>query len=301
MSDGFLSTLQKALGDDYIVERELAAGGQSRLFLASDAQLPRQVVIKLLPPELAGEVALKRFKREIAVMVKLQHPYIVPILGMGASADIIWYAMPFIDGDSLETRLRAGPLSLGGGLRVLLEISDALAHAHEIGVVHRDLKPANVLFQSGHALLADFGVAHARLESMRQSNGVSLAEARKSLAAGAGGRLTDKGFAVGTPGYMAPEQFHGDEPADARADIYALSMLGYEALTGKAPFAEFKGARMMVAHFTEMPKPAHELRPDIPEAIARVLEKGMAKEPDDRFPNAAGFRDALGDALGPRW
>lgn len=296
MSDSFLTTLQQALGDDYVVERELTAGGQSRLFLASDAQLPRQVVIKLLPPELAGDVALKRFKREIAVMVKLQHPHIVPILGMGASDQIIWYAMPFIDGDSLEHRLRSGPLSVRDGVRVLHEVSDALAHAHEIGVVHRDLKPANVLFQSGHAVLADFGVAHARLESLRQSNGVTFGEVRKSLAM-SGGRLTDKGFAVGTPGYMAPEQFHGDEPADARADVYALSMLGYEILTGKAPFAEYKGARMMVAHFTEMPVPAHEVRPEIPEAIARVLEKGMAKEPDDRYPNAAGFRDALG----PRW
>lgn len=296
MSDDFFASLQHALGDDYVVERELTAGGQSRLFLASDAQLPRQVVIKLLPPELAGEVALKRFKREIAVMVKLQHPHIVPILGMGASDQIIWYAMPFIDGDSLEHRLRNGALPIKEAVRVLHEVSDALAHAHEVGVVHRDLKPANVLFQSGHAVLADFGVAHARLETLRESNGVSLSEVRKSLASGTY-RLTDKGFAVGTPGYMAPEQFHGDEPADARADVYALSMLGYEMLTGKAPFAEYKGARMMVAHFTEMPVPAHEVRPDVPEQIARVLEKGMAKEPDDRFPNAAGFRDALG----PRW
>lgn len=296
MSEDFLASLQRALGDDYVVERELTAGGQSRLFLASDAQLPRQVVIKLLPPELAGEVALKRFKREIAVMVKLQHPHIVPILGMGATDEIIWYAMPFIDGESLEHRLRSGPLPVKEAVRVLHEVSDALAHAHEVGVVHRDLKPANVLFQSGHAVLADFGVAHARLETLRQSNGVSLAEARKSMASGSY-RLTDKGFAVGTPGYMAPEQFHGDEPADARADVYALSMLGYEMLTGKAPFSEYKGARMMVAHFTEMPPPAHEVRSDVPETIARVLEKGMAKEPGDRFANAAGFRDALG----PRW
>lgn len=296
MADSFLDTLQHALGDDYVLERELTAGGQSRLFLARDAQLPRKVVIKLLPPELAGEVALKRFKREIAVTVQLQHPHIVPILGMGAGEHLIWYAMPFINGDSLELRLRSGPLSLRDGVRVLHEVSDALAHAHEIGVVHRDLKPANVLFQSGHAVLTDFGVAHARLESMRQSNGVSLSEARKSLAVSAN-RLTDKGFAVGTPGYMAPEQFHGDEPADARADVYALSMLGYEILTGKAPFAEYKGARMMVAHFTEMPPLAHEIRPEIPEPLARVLEKGMAKEPEDRFSNAAGFRDALG----PRW
>lgn len=296
MQDAFLRALQKALGDDYVVERELTAGGQSRLFLARDAQLPRQVVIKLLPPELAGEVAMRRFEREIAVLVKLQHPHIVPILGMGAGEGIIWYAMPYIDGDSLEHRLRNGALPIRDGLRILHEISDALAHAHEIGVVHRDLKPGNVLFQSGHAVLADFGVAHARSELMRLSTGITLGEVRRSQAIG-GHRLTDKGFAVGTPGYMAPEQFHGDEPADARADVYSLAMLGYEILTGTPPFAGYKGARMMVAHFTEMPQAAHELRREIPEAISRVLEKGMAKEPADRYPNAGQFRDALG----PRW
>lgn len=293
MSDTFLATLQAALGDDYVVERELTAGGQSRLFLASDAQLPRHVVIKLLPPELAGEVALKRFKREIAVLVKLQHPHIVPIIGMGSNAELIWYVMPYVEGESLEARLARGPLDVPEGVRVLHEVSDALAHAHSIGVVHRDLKPANVLFQSGHAVLADFGVAHARLEVLRHSNGATLGELRRSLSSSAG-RLTDKGFRVGTPGYMAPEQFSNDEPADARADVYALAMVGYEILTGRAPFAEYKGARMMVAHFTEMPAPAHTVRPGIPEAVSRVLEKGMAKEPDDRFPHAAGFRDALG-------
>lgn len=293
MTDAFLATLQAALDGEYVVERELTAGGQSRLFLASDAELPRQVVIKLLPPELAGEVALKRFKREIAVLVKLQHPHIVPIIGMGATDEMMWYVMPYISGASLEERLKAGPLPLDEGREALYEISDALAHAHGIGVVHRDLKPANVLFQGGHAVLGDFGVAHARLEMLRSSSGASLGEMRKSLASSAG-RLTDKGFAVGTPGYMAPEQFHGDDPADARADVYALAMVGYEILTGRAPFAEYKGARLMVAHFTEMPVPAHELRPEIPEAVARVLEKGMAKEPDDRYADASAFRDALG-------
>lgn len=293
MSDAFLTTLQAALGDEYVVERELTAGGQSRLFLASDAELPRKVVIKLLPPELAGEVALKRFKREIAVLVKLQHPHIVPIIGMGATDDIIWYVMPYIPGESLEERLRPGPMPLREGMRVLHEVADALAHAHEIGVVHRDLKPANVLFQSGHAVLADFGVAHARLEMIRESSGVPLGTVRKSLAT-SGGRLTDKGFAVGTPGYMAPEQFHGDEPADARADVYALAMLGYEILTGRAPFAEYRGARLMVAHFTEMPRPAHEVNAEIPQPIAQLLERGMAKEPDQRFANAGDFREALG-------
>lgn len=293
MADAFLATLQAALDGEYVVERELTAGGQSRLFLASDAELPRQVVIKLLPPELAGEVALKRFKREIAVLVKLQHPHIVPIIGMGASDEMMWYVMPYIAGASLEERLRGGPMPLDAGLEALHEIADALAHAHGIGVVHRDLKPANVLFQGGHAVLGDFGVAHARLEMLRSSSGTSLGAMRKSLASAAG-RLTDKGFAVGTPGYMAPEQFQGDDPADARADVYALAMVGYEILTGRAPFAEYRGARLMVAHFTEMPTPAHEVRPEIPEAVSRVLEKGMAKEPDDRYPDAAAFRDALG-------
>lgn len=293
MADAFLAKVQEALGDDYVVERELTAGGQSRLFLATDSKLPRQVVIKLLPPELAGAVALARFKREIAVLVKLQHPHIVPIIGMGASDEMMWYVMPYIAGASLEDCLRAGPLPLADGLEILHEIADALAHAHGIGVVHRDLKPANVLFQGGHAVLGDFGVAHARLEMLRSSSGASLGEIRKSLAS-SGGRLTDKGFAVGTPGYMAPEQFQGDDPADTRADVYALAMVGYEILTGRAPFAEYKGARLMVAHFTEMPRPANELRPEIPEAVAKVLEKGMAKEPSDRYPDAAAFRDALG-------
>ncbi len=292
MTDDFSARLQAALGGAYVLERELVAGGQSRLFLASDAFLPRHVVIKLLPPELAGEVALKRFKREIAVMVKLQHPHIVPIIGMGAANDLLWYVMPFIDGESLEDRLKRGPLPLRDAMQTVFQLADALAHAHEIHVVHRDLKPANVLYQSGHAMLADFGVAHARLESIRSSTGVSLSEARKSLAT-TGGRLTDKGFAVGTPAYMAPEQFVGEEPADARADVYALAMVAYETLTGKAPFSEYKGARKMVAHFTEMPPPAHSLRPEIGPEISTILERGMAKDPDHRFPTAAEFRDAL--------
>ncbi len=294
MPDAFLPRLQAALGGSYTVERELTAGGQSRLFLATDANLPRQVVIKLLPPELAGDVAQQRFKREIAVLVKLQHPHIVPIIGMGSTPDLMWYVMPFVEGESLEARLAQGPPPIAEGIRILHEVADALAHAHSVGVVHRDLKPANVLFQSGHAVLADFGVAHARLEGLRTSAGLTLGAMRRSVQIGAMGRLTDKGFAVGTPGYMAPEQFVGDDPADARADVYALAMVGYEILTGKAPFAEYKGARMMVAHFTELPPLAHTLRAEIPEPLAKVLEQGMAKEPADRFETAAGFRDALG-------
>lgn len=297
MEDAFLTRLQAALEGDYILERELTAGGQSRLFLATDASLPRRVVIKILPPELAGEVALARFKREIAVLVKLQHPHIVPIIGMGSTDNLIWYVMPFVEGESLDARIARGPLPIRDAVRILHEVADALAHAHAIGIVHRDLKPANVLFQSGHAVLADFGVAHARLEGLRSSSGLSLSEIRKSNPMFHVPRLTDKGFAVGTPGYMAPEQFVGDEPADARADVYALAMLGYEMLTGTLPFSQYKGARQMVAHFTEMPPLATTVRGEIPEAMARVLEQGMMKDPNQRQATAAEFRDALG----PRW
>ncbi len=296
MPDTLVSRLQAALGDEYEIERELAAGGQSRLFLAHDRQLPRKVVIKLLPPELAGPIPAERFRREIAVLVALQHPHIVPLLATGHAEDLLWYVMPYVPGESLAERLTHGALPVRDALRTLHEVADALAHAHAAKVVHRDLKPANVLFQSQHALLADFGVAHARLEGMRTSAGLALGELRRSIAL-SNGRLTEQGFAVGTPGYMAPEQFIGDEPADARADIYSLAMLGYEMLTGRAPFAEFKGARLMVAHFTELAPRADVVRAEVPAEIAAVLERGMAKEPADRYPDGAAFRDALGS----RW
>ena len=296
MHDDLLTRLQAAVGDDYLIEREFASGGQSRLFLASEPNVTRKVVIKLLPPEMGGVIEAERFKREIRVLGALQHPHIVPLLGTGHADDLLWYVMPFVGGGSLSARLKEGPLPVPEALRTLHEVADALAHAHEADVVHRDLKPENVLFQSGHAMLADFGVAHARLEGRRRSSGVGLGEMRRSIAMSAG-RLTQHGFAVGTPAYMAPEQFIGDDPADARADVYSLAMMGYEMLTGRAPFSEYKGARLMVAHFTETVPLASHVRGEVPVGVAEALEKGMAKEAPDRYPNAAAFRDALGQ----RW
>lgn len=293
MDKDLITRLQEAVGDAYQIEREFASGGQSRLFIADDAVATRKVVIKLLPPEMGGAVEAERFKREIRVLGALQHPNIVPLLGTGHADGLLWYVMPFVRGESLSVRLKQGMLPVAEALRTLWEIADALAHAHEADVVHRDLKPENVLFQSGHALLADFGVAHARLEGIRRSSGVGLGEMRRSIAMSAG-RLTQHGFAVGTPAYMAPEQFIGDDPADARADVYSLAMLGYEMLTGKAPFSEYKGARLMVAHFTEHAPLASHVRDEVSVGVAQVLEQGMAKEPPDRYPHAAAFRDALG-------
>ena len=281
------------MGDAYQIEREFASGGQSRLFIADDPNGVRKVVIKLLPPEMGGDIEAERFKREIRVLGTLQHPNIVPLLGTGSAKGLLWYIMPHIRGDSLAARLKLGPIPVNEALKALYEVADALAHAHEANVVHRDLKPENVLFQSGHALLTDFGVAHARLEGARRSSGVGLGEMRRSMAL-SGGRLTQHGFAVGTPAYMAPEQFIGDDPADARADVYSLAMLGYELLTGKAPFSDYKGARLMVAHFTEQAPLASHVRDEVPVGVAQVLDKGMAKEPPDRYEHAGAFRDALG-------
>lgn len=292
MSADLIARLQAAIGDGYRIERELSAGGQSRLFLASDTGLPRKVVIKLLPPELGGAIEAARFKREIQVLGVLQHPHIVPLIASGHVGDLLWYVMPYIRGESLVSRLKAGPLVLAEAVRALHDIADALGHAHSEGIVHRDLKPENVLFQSGHAMLADFGVAHARLEGLRRSSGVTMSEFRRSIALSEG-RLTQHGFAVGTPTYMAPEQFIGDDPADTRADVYSLAMLGYEMLIGRAPFAHYKGARLMVAHFTEAVPLASSVRDEVPVGIAQLLDKAMAKEPHDRHANASEFRDAL--------
>jgi eukaryotic-like serine/threonine-protein kinase len=292
MSPDLLARLQGAIGDDYLLERELAVGGQSRLYLAADMRTPRKVAIKLLPPEMAGAIEAERFKREIQVLGVLQHPHVVPLLDAGHVEDLLWYVMPYVRGESLAARLAAGPLPVPEAATALREVADALAHAHAEGIVHRDIKPANVLFQSGHAMLGDFGVAHARLDGLRRSSGVAMGEFRRSLAL-SHGRLTQHGFAVGTPAYMAPEQFLGDDPADTRADVYSLAILGYEMFTGAPPFAGLKGARLMVAHFADPIPLASAVRDEVPLGIAQVLARGLEKEPGDRFPDAGAFRDAL--------
>ncbi len=207
--------LQAAVGDVYRIERELGGGGMSRLFLATEASLSRQVVIKLLPPEFASEVSARRFKQELEVAARLQHTNILPVLTGGAKDDLLFYVMPFVSGESLRHRLtREGKLPIADAVRILHEIADALDHAHAAGVIHRDIKPENILLLGKHAVLTDFGVARALAES------------------GSGQQLTDTGFAVGTPGYMSPEQAAGERHLDARADVYALAVVGYEMLAG---------------------------------------------------------------------
>jgi eukaryotic-like serine/threonine-protein kinase len=263
--------LQAVVGDVYRVENELPGGGMSRLFIATEASLGRKVVIKLLPPELASEVSAQRFQRETSLTADLQHPHILPILSAGSREGILYYVTPYVAGESLRQRLqRDGKLPEQSALRILNEIADALAYAHKRGVVHRDIKPENILLSGDHALLADFGVARALEEA-------------------GGGRLTATSTYVGTPGYMAPEQMAGERNADATSDVYALALVAYEMFTGLAPFAGKSGQNLIAAHFTETPPLLTQVSPRVSAAIAKAL----AKSPEDRFPTAAEFRDAI--------
>src|SRR5437667_6088915 len=280
MSD-LQARLQAALGDVYQVERELGGGGMSRVFLATEASLHRAVVIKLLPPEFASEVSEARFKQEIELAAHLQHPNILPLLTAGAKGDLLFYVMPFVSGESLRHRLtREGKLPLPDAMRILPEIADALAHAHAEGVIHRDIKPENILLLGSHAVLTDFGVARALVESR------------------SGGRLTDTGLALGTPGYMSPEQAAGERNVDARADVYALAVVGYEMLAGFPPFAGPTAQAVIAAHLTATPKPLTDVRPEAPPAVANAIARALAKDPNVRLRTAAELRDAFGPASG---
>ncbi len=272
------SRLQSVLGDAYRLEREIGGGGMSRLFLASEASLNRQVVIKLLPPEMTSDVSAARFKKEIELAAHLQHPNILPILTAGAEGDLIYYVMPYVTGESLRHRLTTeGRASIETTRKVIGEVADALAFAHAQGVVHRDIKPENILLQHGHAVLMDFGVARA------------VAEAQS------GERLTATGLAIGTPGYMAPEQAAGETHIDARADVYALAVVAYEMLTGSPPFTGASAQAVLAAHMTQDPKPLTEVRAETPKDLSATIAKALAKEPSARIQTAAEFRDAVAD------
>jgi len=275
--------LQSALGDAYHVEKELGGGGMSRVFLATEASLHRQVVIKLLPPELASEVSEARFRQEIELAAHLQHTNILPVLTAGARDDLLFYVMPFVTGESLRHRMtREGKLPVTDAVRVLHEIADALAYAHAEGVIHRDVKPENILLLGSHAVLTDFGVARA------------LVEARS------GGRLTDTGLALGTPGYMSPEQAAGERNIDARADVYALAVVGYEMLAGFPSFAGPTARAVIAAHLTATPKPLTDIRAEAPPDVANAIARALAKDPNARLGTAAEFRDAIAGAAAHR-
>jgi eukaryotic-like serine/threonine-protein kinase len=265
------SQLQSSLGDDYTVERELGGGGMSRVYLVEDTRLHRRIVVKVLPPEMAAEVSVMRFSREIALAARLQHPHIVPLLDTGETDGLPYYSMPFVDGETLRQRLaRGGELPIVEAVRLLREIASALAYAHDKGLVHRDIKPENVLLSGGVALVADFGVAKALLAST-----ASGTEA-----------LTSVGVAIGTPAYMSPEQVAADPAVDHRADLYSFGMIAYEMLAGQAPFAGRPPQALLAAHLTGVPEPLQQRRPATPPALADLVMRCLEKRPADRPQNA---------------
>jgi serine/threonine-protein kinase len=277
VSSDLQERLQAALGDAYRLERELARGGMSRLFLATEASLNRQVVVKLLPPDITSQVSTERFRQEIELAAHLQHPNILPVLTAGTREQLLYYVIPYVPGESLRHRLtREGRLPVSDAIRILHEVADALAYAHAEGVIHRDIKPENILLEGSHAVLTDFGVARA------------LGESRS------GGRLTDTGLAVGTPGYMAPEQAAGERQVDGRADVYALAVVGYEMLAGFQPFEGASAQAVLAAHLTQTPRPLLDLRPETPPEAANAILRALAKDPNTRLRTAAELRDALG-------
>ena len=251
------------LADRYRVERELGSGGMAIVFLAHDLRHNRRVALKVLRPELAAALGRERFLREIQLTARLQHPHILPVFDSGESAGQLWYVMPYVEGETLRARLaREGRLPLGTALQLAREVASALGYAHEAGVVHRDIKPENILLsRQGQALVADFGIA-------------------KALASDEG--LTETGFSLGTPSYMAPEQVLGERPLRPPTDIYALGIVTYEMLAGTRPFGDAAPAAVLSKRLTDGGPMLSDVRADVPPAIAMLVRDMLEVDPARR-------------------
>ncbi len=262
--------LTSALADRYRIERELGAGGMATVYLARDLRHDREVAIKVLRQELAATVGPQRFLQEIQIAARLTHPHILPLHDSGQADGFLYYVMPYVEGESLRDKLsREGELPVTETVRVLKEVTDALAYAHGRGVVHRDIKPENVMLSGRHALVTDFGVAKALHEATGRQ------------------QLTTVGVALGTPAYMAPEQAAADPHMDHRADIYAVGAMGYELLTGRPPFTGSSPQMVLAAHVTEAPRPVTDHRPAVPPVMATTIMRCLEKKPADRWQTAA--------------
>jgi len=275
-----LPTLQTALADRYRFDKELGRGGMATVFLAHELASGQAVALKVLNPELAKTVGADRFKREIRVAGSLDHPNILGVLDSGEVEDLLWFTMPYVQGENLQDLMqREQQLTTERAMTITRAVGSALAHAHEQGVIHRDIKPDNILLDGERVMVADFGVARA-VSEMHE-------------------KLTATGMIVGTPVYMSPEQAAGEKEIDGRADQYALASVLYEMVSGEPPFKGPTPAATLMRRFAGPPRP---LRPviDVPEAVERTIMRALDKEPNARFATVAEFLDALeGRAVAP--
>jgi eukaryotic-like serine/threonine-protein kinase len=274
------SSLVTALQDRYRIERELGAGGMAKVYLARDLHQDRDVALKVLNPALAETVGADRFKREIRVAGSLDHPNILRVLDSGEVEELLWFTMPYVQGENLHDLLeREHPLPVSRALAITRAVGSALAYAHQQGVVHRDIKPDNILLEGDQVVVADFGVARA-VSEMHE-------------------KLTATGIIVGTPVYMSPEQASGEKEIDGRTDQYALACVLYEMISGEPPFKGPTPTATLMRRFAGPPRP---LRPvaEIPEAVERAIFRAVEKEPAARYATVGDFLDALeGKAVPP--
>jgi serine/threonine-protein kinase len=274
MSDP-LALLKIALADRYAIERELGQGGMATVYLAQDLKHRRAVAVKLLRSELAGGIGPERFLREIEIAAGLSHPHILPLFDSGSSNGLLYYVMPYIEGESLRQRLdRERQLPIEDALRITREVGEALGYAHGLGFVHRDIKPANILLSHNHAVVADFGIARA-------------------ITAAGGEQLTEAGLSLGTPSYMSPEQALGGSEVDGRSDLYSLGCMLYEMLVGHPPFLGHNAQQILARHVMDPVPSPRTVRAAVPLALEQALLQALAKAPVDRYATVAQFIEAL--------
>ncbi len=270
-----LPRLAAALSDRYRIERELGQGGMATVYLAEDLKHRRKVAIKVLKPELSAVLGGDRFVQEIATTASLQHPNILPLFDSGCADSFLYYVMPYVEGETLRDRLhRERQLSVEDSLKITAQVAAALSYAHERGIVHRDIKPDNIMFSSGQAVVADFGIARA-------------------IDAAGGNQLTATGMAVGTPAYMSPEQSAGESNVDGRSDQYSLASVLYEMLAGEPPFTGQTAAAVIAKRLGSPTPQVRVVRNGVPESVDRALQKAMQRSPADRFASVTRFVEAL--------
>jgi len=274
MAPDTATRLAGALADRYRIERKLASGGMATVYLAQDLRHDRRVAVKVLHPHLAAVVGAERFLKEIKTTANMQHPHVLPLFDSGEADGLLFYVMPYVDGESLRERIaREKRLPIGDAVRITSEVASALDYAHRHGIIHRDIKPENILLHDDRALVADFGIA--------------LAPATGD------NRLTETGMSVGTPAYMSPEQALGERELDARCDIYAVGVVLYEMLTGSPPFSGPSVQAIVAKVISQKPVPPSRLRKGIAPSLDDAVLTALQKNPADRFPTAAALQAAI--------